>query len=199
MIQKNTLSHHALNLESTHRLNTLPGFKEEIGMIEDAQIIGLEQGSSARGMLALKDRLTARTQSQGVTFLTSRPWQKNRSLHATPAVTPMHKPLQPTHLLCENLAYRLSSKSLTVGRGTEEEIDVRIQTEMSGINSKHFTIRKSGDDVILTPQGSGETFVDGARVSGTTAVQLGQIVRLGTPGVELHLIACVGDDETQKC
>ena len=67
---------------------------------------------------------------------------------------------------------------------------------MPGIDSKHISLRKSGDEAVLTVHGSGGTFVDGQRVSGTTVVRLGQVVRLGTPGIELHLIACVEHDET---
>jgi hypothetical protein len=42
------------------------------------------------------------------------------------------------------------------------------------------------------------TFVDENRVTGNTTLQLGQVMRVGTPGEKLLLIACVDTDETQK-
>ena len=42
------------------------------------------------------------------------------------------------------------------------------------------------------------TFVDEDRVTGSTVLLLGQVIRVGTPGEKLLLIACLDTDETQK-
>jgi pSer/pThr/pTyr-binding forkhead associated (FHA) protein len=50
--------------------------------------------------------------------------------------------------------------------------------------------------VVLTDHSADGTYVDGVRVSGQHDLQLGQVVRIGTLGQELQLIASVEADET---
>ncbi|MCK5186877.1 MAG: FHA domain-containing protein [Deltaproteobacteria bacterium] len=185
-----------LALEITHRVSTLPGFREEINKIANIEIIELEAGSSAFGVLTLQDRFAMQTASQGVTLLTSRPWQKIDPLKDCSNGTSQEDPIHPTHILYKNLAYPISAKPLIIGQETENDISICINDQVAGVNRKHCTIQKSGDDVLLVDNSSSGTFIDGVEVSGTAVLRLGQTIRIGTPGEELCLIACVGTDET---
>ena len=54
----------------------------------------------------------------------------------------------------------------------------------------------TGKAVLLKDFSTYGTFVDDVRVKESIALQLGQIIRVGTPGEKLQLIACLSIDET---
>jgi len=136
------------------------------------------------------------TASQGVTFLTSRPWQKTYPLKDSSKEASQEDSIYPTHILYKNLAYPISAKPLIIGQGTENDISICINDQVADVNRKHCTIQKNGDDVLFVDHSDSGTFIDGVKVSGTAVLKLGQTIRIGTPGEELYLIACVGTDET---
>jgi hypothetical protein len=53
-----------------------------------------------------------------------------------------------------------------------------------------------GTEAVLNDLSTYGTFVDDNRVDGSTILQLGQVIRVGTPGETLRLIACLNHDET---
>jgi predicted component of type VI protein secretion system len=71
-----------------------------------------------------------------------------------------------------------------------------MEGELAGVSKRHCSLQFQGDNVILTDHSTSGTFVDEVRVTKTVVLKLGQIIRMGTPGEELQLIACVGRNET---
>jgi hypothetical protein len=183
-------------LAVTHRINSLPGYREELEKIPSTQIIELEPGSGALGVLTLKDRFTAHTTNHGVSLLTSRPWQATQLSQESTIPSTDRDMTSPTHILYRSRAYPLSPKPLIIGQGTSDDISIRINDQVAGISPKHCTLRLSGDDVVLVNHSTWGTLVDGTTVSETALVKLGQTIRIGTPGEELRLITCVRTDET---
>jgi hypothetical protein len=116
-----------LALELTHRVSSLPGCKEAIRTIGNMQIVELEPGASALGVLKFHDRFPVKTKSQGVTFLTSRPWQTTDTLNDAPRVPSLQEPKSPTHILYRNLAYPISHKPVIIGQGAENDVTIGIQ------------------------------------------------------------------------
>jgi len=53
-----------------------------------------------------------------------------------------------------------------------------------------------GRQVVLKNLSPDGTLVDGNRIEGSTVLQLGQILQIGSPADELQLIACLDSDET---
>ena len=190
-----------LTLQLTSRVHRLPGYREMLAGLADAQIVELKPGAGAFGAMHLWEQISPEDPWHTVTFLTSRPWQT-----PMPRSTRWHRVPQhiekgvkrPTHLLYRHVAYPISGQAVVVGRGdaADEEVHVRIQGELSGVSKKHCSIRLQGDEVVLTDHSNDATFVDGVRVSGTTVLNLGQIIRVGTPGEKLQLIACLEAHET---
>lgn len=196
MAKQSGQSEMPLALQVTHRVSSLPGFTDEINKIANAKVIELEAGSGALGVLALRERFEMQTAGQGVTFLTSRSWPKTRSSKDSNNDASHENPIHPTHILYNNLAYPVSENPLIVGQGTEKGISICMKDGVAGVNRKHCTIQKKGDDVLLIAHSDAGTFVDGEKVSETAMLRLGQTIRIGTPGEELYPIACVGTDET---
>lgn len=185
-----------LAFEITHRMSLLPGFRDAINTIANAEIIELEAGSGAFGALALEDRLAIQAAGQGVTFLTSRSWYKNHPSKDLSNGRSPKDPIHPTHILYNNLAYPISARPLIIGQGTENDISICIRDQVAGVNRKHCTIQKKGDVVLLIDHSDAGTFVDGKKVLDRAVLRLGQTIRIGTPEEEFFSIACVGSDET---
>jgi hypothetical protein len=187
-----------VTLQITHRLAPLPGFREMLATIDNAQERELEPGVGAFGALDLWQEFSS--PGVGVTLLTSRSWKSREAPAMTErlSVTPIShgEDTSPTHLLYRTVAYLLSDRPLVIGTGgTQDGIDVRIEGELAGVSRRHCSIQRRGAEVILTDHSTYGTFVDGEQVTGTALLRLGQVIRVGTPGEELQLITSLESDE----
>jgi hypothetical protein len=59
----------------------------------------------------------------------------------------------------------------------------------AGIRPVHCRIVARPDAVLVEDEDGAPTFVNGHRVSGSSRLLAGDVLRLGTPGVELQLVA----------
>ncbi len=182
----------AVVLQLTHRLARLPGCKEILAGIKNAEIIELDQGAGARGALEIWNQLADQSGSEEISFFTSRPLQPvlPAQTHARSIDDSLTQ--YPTHLLYRSIAYPITDKPLTIGCARDnEQNDVTITGETAGVCPKHFTIGLLGGEIVLHDMSAQGTFVDEKRVNGSIALKLGQIIRVGTPGEQLQVIACV--------
>ena len=179
-------------LQLTHRLARLPGCREVLAGIKKAEIFELDQGAGARGALEILQQLADQSGSEGISFFTSRPLQDIRPEHhhRQPADNSLNA--FPTHLLYRSIAYPITDKPLTIGCAPDsEQNDVTITGKTAGVCPKHFTIALLGGEIVLRDMSAQGTFVDEKPVNGSVALKLGQIIRVGTPGEQLQVIACV--------
>jgi len=179
-------------LQLTHRLARLPGCKEMLAGIKAAEILELEKGAGARGVLEIWQQLSDQSDSGEISYFTSRPLQQvfsapNYSRSVDDSLTKY-----PTHLLYRSIAYPITDKPLTIGCAQDSaQSHVTIAGEAAGVCPKHFTIALLGGEIVLHDMSAQGTFVDEKRVNGSIALKLGQIIRVGTPGEKLQVIACV--------
>jgi hypothetical protein len=184
-------------LQLTHRIARLPGLQDKLSEIEHCQIMELEPGAGALGVLRIWDQLKDRHSGNGASFFTSRPWRQ-----ADPKVSqtiPYEAPekMRPTHLLYRDVAYPISQKPLVMGCDSyPAETAIYVPAQSSCVSKKHCTVHRDGDRIILTDTSDQGTFVNDQRVDGSTTLELGQIVRLGTSGETFRLIACIKTHET---
>ena len=184
-------------LQLTHRIACLPGLKDKLSEIDHCEIMELEPGAGALGVLGFWRQLADGHAGHGASFFTSRPWQKTEpeTFRTVPNKTPGQDPA--THLLYGDVAYPLSEKPLFIGCDhypTGKGIHVKGQS--SGVSKKHCTVQRDADRVVLTDYSEQGTFVDDRRVDGSATLDLGQIVRLGPSGETIRLIVCMETDET---
>jgi hypothetical protein len=187
-----------VTLQLTHRISRLPGCKEMLAKMPDTQVIELEPGAGALGVLNLRDELSEQRVKKGVSYLMSRPWTKQHTMIPhPPSPRRGHAPMHPTHILYQNMAYPVSDQPLTIGRGGPEDgVRVTMEDELAGVSKRHCSIQFRSEEVVLTDYSTYGTFVDESPVTGTAVLKLGQIIRVGTPGEKLQLIACLEKDET---
>jgi hypothetical protein len=189
----------AVVLQLTHRLMRLPGAKELLSERDGCPVIELEPGTGALGALQLQDQLSSQQVGQGVPFLISRPLPAISQTHVSPPQPRTKEKLWPTHLLYRDLAYPITEQPLFIGRETAiDGSGILIQGQIAGVSRKHCSIQLQEQGVVLEDFSTYGTFVDEDRVTGSTVLQLGQVIRVGTPGEKLLLIACLDNDETQK-
>jgi hypothetical protein len=193
MHQKRGKGRASLALQVSHRLGRLPGCQKMLATLQDVQIIELEPGAAARGVCRIWPQLAAQGHNEGISFFTSRPWQDPQQTggHRIPAETAAQA--GPTHLLYGSIAYPITDKPLTIGCAHDaEQNDFTIVINAAEVSPKHCTIALRRGETVLRNASDYGTFVDGEKVTGSAVLKLGQIIRIGTPGEHLHLIACKG-------
>lgn len=185
-----------LTLQLSNRISRLPGCREILSTIEDTQIIELDRGAAANGVLEIWQQLSDQHNTDGISFFTSRPWQQSRPKYD---IEPLAETadMQPSHLLHRSVAYPITDKPLSIGREIDSKI-TRVQTHghASRISPRYCTIGLRDREVVLDEHSSDGIFVDGIRVNGNMVLKLGQIIRLGTNGEQFQLIACLNHNET---
>jgi len=187
----------AAALQLSHRLSRLPGCREMLSAIKDTQIIELDRGAGANGVLDIWQQLSDQRNTEGISFFTSRPWQHYRRKYDVEPSLQKAADTLPTHLLHHSIAYPITEKPLTIGReNNSEKTHVQIYGRAPRISPRYCTIGIRGREVVLDDYSTDGIFVDETRVNGSMALKLGQIIRLGTNGERLQLIACLNRDET---
>jgi hypothetical protein len=187
-----------VTLQMTHRISHLPGCKEMVAKMTDTEVIELEPGSGAFGVLNLKEELSEQRGEKGVSYIMSRPWTKQQTMIPHPSSQSVgHALVQPTHILYRNMAYPISDQPLTISwGGPEDGVRVTMPNELADVSERHCSIQILSKEVVLTDHSTDGTFVDENPVTDTAVLKLGQIIRVGTPGEKLQLIACLEKDET---
>jgi len=197
MEQKHGKPGQGVTLLLSHRLSRLPGCREMLAAVPGVRIGELEPGSAARGALALAEEFGSKAAKGPVSYLTTRPLRSERVFTPVAPGIPRAAGKRPTHILYGDHAYPISERPLVIGTGGPEDgVSLRIEGQREGVSRKHCTVQRQGPRVVLTDHSADGTYVDGVRVSGQHVLQLGQVVRIGTLGQELQLIASVEADET---
>ena len=65
-----------------------------------------------------------------------------------------------------------------------------------GISRSHCTLTRADDGVWLEDHSTYGTFVNGERVTGRVALRIGDVLRIGSPGLECELVRAVDGDGT---
>lgn len=112
------------------------------------------------------------------------------------AGTPL-PPLQPrdatgamaTHLIYRGRAIAIGSEALVIGREPASTHALRLPEGIAGLSRRHCTLRSERGRALLIDHSSHGTYVDGMRVRGRAFLTAGSVLRLGTPGIELQLVA----------
>ena len=187
-----------LVLMLTDRIARLPGIKEMMTEIENCNIIKLEPGAGALGLVSFTSPLIEQQAGNSSPFLTSRPLPAAGPIPNEESIQNPAEQTSPTHILYRNLAYPITEKPLIVGlESVAGESSVQIEGQIAGVSRKHCVVQLQGDRVVLKDHSTYGTFVDDTPVKGQTILLLGQTVRVGTPGETLNLIACL-DKETDE-
>jgi hypothetical protein len=170
-----------------HRLAEFPGVLESLMRLQECEIHVLEPGAAALGALSrvVPDRFAEPT------VLTELPWDRPPLARAAVNTVAVERSeIAATHLLAGPRAFRLGAAPLIIGTGvTADEWGVMLDTGVRGISRHHCTVRTENGTLMLFDHSRFGTLLNGHRVESAAVLKAGDVITLGTPPVELRLIA----------
>jgi pSer/pThr/pTyr-binding forkhead associated (FHA) protein len=96
---------------------------------------------------------------------------------------------RPTHLLFDNTAYVIDASPLIFGsQQAEGERSIDLLQDMPGVSRRHCSLQQESGQCIVRDHSRYGTFLNGHRIDGSAVLQVGDLIRLGTPGYELKVI-----------
>jgi pSer/pThr/pTyr-binding forkhead associated (FHA) protein len=99
----------------------------------------------------------------------------------------------PTHVLFRGRAWPLTSVPLTLGWSVGvAPRALALPAGIAGVSRSHCTLRMNDGQALVEDQSTYGTFVNDERVGGRVALRVGDVLRLGAPGVTLDLIRVLG-------
>lgn len=174
-------------IQLSDRLARLPGLADMLKARVGGEVFLLEPGATARGALArCRDQ---KDSANGIGLIRQLPWDQTavevEAKHAQEGQS-----ARPTHVLFEHMAYRIDESPLVLGSQTAEgERTVPLPIAMPGVSRRHCSVRNQNGQCVLEDHSRYGTFLNGHRIDGSAVLQVGDSVRLGSPGHELELIA----------
>jgi hypothetical protein len=178
-------------LQLSDRAARMPGLADILKARVGGEVFLLEPGATARGLLARCREISSG--HSAVTLARHLPWdqaavevdRQDRLAHGG----------QPTHLLLENTAYAIDNAPLTLGsQPADGERWVDLRQDMPGVSRRHCSLQQENGQCVVRDYSRYGTFLNGHRIDGSAILQVGDRLRLGTPGFELQLITTeVGD------
>jgi len=175
----------------------LPGLVARLSAVRGVEVALLPVHAAAAGALRGKDAV--RSSPGALRFVTRlpRPEAPESSIGgAALLLLPPPKPVpavpgrRPTHLLLGTVAHAITAEPLVVG--TAPPVGARrlpLHGETAGVSRAHCRFFESAGEALVEDLSTWGTFLNGERVPGRAVLSAGDRVRVGSPGIELVLIA----------
>jgi hypothetical protein len=178
-------------LQLSDRAARMPGLADTLAARVGGEIYLLEPGATARGLLArCRDMKSG---DAAVSLVRKLPWDQS-PVAARDTGTLRHGG-HPTHLLFNNRAYAIDDEALTLGsQSADNGRCIELKQDMPGVSRRHCSLQQENGQCVVRDFSRYGTFLNGHRIDGSAVLQVGDLIRLGTPGYELRLITTeVGD------
>lgn len=178
-------------LQLSDRAARMPGLADILAARVGGEVFLQEPGATARGLLSRCREM--RPGDGAVSLIRQLPWDQSAvEIRNTGSV---RQGGQPTHLLFGNTAFAIDLEALTLGsQPGDGERSVDLQQDMPGVSRRHCSVRQENGQCIVRDFSRYGTFLNGHRIDGSAVLQVGDLIRLGTPGYELRLITTANDD-----
>jgi hypothetical protein len=181
-------------IQLSSHLASLPGVASELARLDDAQIERLPPGHAARSVL-LKPELIEGRKGE-VKLLKRLGW---RAAPADLAASAMPRPprasaalheFPPTHVVYAGVVYPIGARGLVVGREpVEGRRTIVVASQANGVSRAHCELVVRDGELKLVDMSRYGTFVNEKKVAGETTLQRADVIRIGSPGAELHVVS----------
>jgi FHA domain len=176
------------------RIAAVPGLVARLAGLRDCVMVELPPGAAARG--ALKSAAAIVRPADAITLVHRLPLAD-----AGVADDPSGQPATevpadaiPTHVLFNGRAWPISSTPLTLGWSVGAAARaLTLPAGIAGVSRSHCTLEHRGGQAVVSDHSTYGTFVNDERVGGHVALRVGDVLRLGAPGVALELIRVLPD------
>jgi hypothetical protein len=178
-------------LQLTERAARMPGFADLLSARVGGEVYLLEPGATGRGLLS-----RCRDMRQGdtaVSLIRQLAW--DQSPIEIRAVVADRDEGQPTHVLFNHAAYGINAQPLLIGsQANDSGRHINLAQDMPGVSRQHCTLQLENGQCIVRDSSRYGTFLNGHRIDDSAVLQVGDLIRLGTPGYELQLIRVEDND-----
>jgi len=148
----------------------------------------------------LRERDTVRSPAGAIRLVTQLPRPQAPEGTVGGAVVilpPAAKPLpprdpgrRPTHILLGPVARAITEEPLVLGTAPPSPgRSLRLEGETAGVSRAHCRLFESAGSALVEDLSTWGTYVNGERVPGRAVLAAGDRIRVGSPGLELLLIA----------
>jgi len=101
---------------------------------------------------------------------------------------------RPSHVVYDGLAHEVGSQGLVIGTAPPAERQRLILTgDTAGVSRSHCNLRLEGAALLVEDHSRYGTFLNERLLGGPAELAAGDRLRLGSPGVVLHLVAVVSE------
>jgi hypothetical protein len=179
----------ALQVCVTPRVAAVPGLLARLTALRDCVVVALPEGASALG--ALQHASAIARPPDAIALVHRLPAQPSGDVTTTDYATSEAVPAEavPTHVLFRGRAWPLTQVPLTLGWSVgAASRALTLPAGIPGVSRAHCTLRVLDGQALVEDQSTYGTFVNDERVGGRVALRVGDVLRLGAPGVTLDLI-----------
>ena len=172
----------------SNRLAALPGLVEKLARDVSDNIIVLPATAAASGALLYQQHAPA-TESDALTFLTTLALGDKADASAAEITDNARDGDPPTHILHDGVAHPLGSEPFFLGVSIPDgRRGINLAGETAGISRYHCSIYGVDGHVVVEDHSKFGTFVNDKRIHERAVLKKGDRLKLGAPGIELHLI-----------
>lgn len=181
------------------RAAAIPGLAHELSQLSQDGVAALDVGAAARGALDQRSRIES--PGSELPFVIRLPAEVRQgplspiSISPPRSAAPPSSGTSPTHVLCAGLAYPIRDVVLWLGSSVpSSERGLQVGGPMPGLSRKHCAVYRRDGTVVVEDHSTYGTYLNDRRVEGSVVASAGDRLRLGSPGIELLLIAVAEDD-----
>jgi hypothetical protein len=171
-------------IQLSDRAARLPGLGDMLVARVGGEVFLLEAGATARGLIA-RCRDMQKSDS-GVSLIKQLPWDQSAVQVALSET--VSRGGRPTHLLFKNTAYAIDSEALLLGSQPDQGRWIDLNENMPGVSRRHCAVQQENGQCVMRDFSRYGAFLNGHAIDGSAVLQVGDSIRLGTPGFEFRLI-----------
>jgi hypothetical protein len=171
-------------IQLADRAARLPGLGDMLVARVGGEVFTLEAGATARGLVTRCREM--QKSGSGVSLIRQLPWDQSPvQVALSEAVS---RGGRPTHLLFNNTAYAIDNEALVLGSQPGEGRWIDLNENMPGVSRRHCSVQMEGGQCVIRDFSRYGSFLNGHAIDGSAVLQVGDLLRLGTPGFEFRLI-----------
>lgn len=174
-------------IQLTNQVAQLPGVIDALKNSLSSSVYVLDDGEIERGALSRCSKEISKGSS--LKLQKSLDWDKP-SVTVERITRNLQNSDRPTHILYENIAYKIDGSPIMVGSNpTDSDTTIKIKSEITGISRNHCSFVMKDDDCIVFDHSRYGTYLNDERLQNNTILHNGDVVRIGSPGINLLMIS----------
>lgn len=173
----------AATLALSSRAAGLPALRERLAALPDLEVVTLPETAPAAAAVACIDEIGPAEPPVLATAL-----QRRYAAAPGPAVRRTGAAC-PTHVILNGRAHAIDERPLVLGLGDGPGRRLVLGGPQAGVSRLHCTLLRRDGLAVIRDHSRYGSFVNGEKVDGEAVLEVGDRLRLGTPGIVLDLVA----------